>query len=106
MSAHETRNPPKVAVANLAPAHYAALVRALFKILSTRLAVGTFAQIVDGRPIRGVYQEHYNEYRRDFHTNLDPSQTALEAVESYRRSLSIDPLEVDPNVVSIAHHIL
>lgn len=104
MPKHPTQTQPsgpvkKVGLETLPPEHFEVLQRSLSRILSTGLALETFAQIVDGRPTRDVYQDYYNAFRSAFHDNLRPSDAALEAAESHRRNfLTIGFLEIDTNV--------
>ncbi|EGE79985.1 hypothetical protein BDDG_02926 [Blastomyces dermatitidis ATCC 18188] len=78
---------------NLSPQHFEVLQQALWTILSTDLATETFAQVVDGRPTRDVYQDYVYEFRKSFHNNIHPSDAALEAVESCRRDLDLGSLQ-------------
>ncbi|KAK2767733.1 hypothetical protein FQN54_003891 [Arachnomyces sp. PD_36] len=85
----------RVDLQNLALEHYTALERAVSTLLSTKLAAETFAQVVDGIPIRDVYKEYYGYRRKDFNNHISPSQPALEAVESYRQNFNIGSLQLD-----------
>ncbi|PGG96767.1 hypothetical protein AJ79_09450 [Helicocarpus griseus UAMH5409] len=88
----------QIVLENLSAEHYTAVQLSMSKMLSTPLAGETFAQIVDGLPTRDVYLDYYNSYRPDFEENLVPSQSAMDAVESYRKKFDIGCLQVDTNV--------
>jgi hypothetical protein len=88
----------QIAVTDLAPEHLVVLERAISNILSTDLAFETFAQIVDGLPIRDVYRDYYPRTRPDFERNLEPSQEARQVVEALQESFSIRSLQIETKV--------
>lgn len=100
MAPHDSiqTNSSRVDLQTLAPEHYVALDRALSTLLSAKIATETFAQVVDGIPIRDVYKEFYGYRRKDFHNNISSSQAALEAFEPYRQNFDIGSLQIDTKV--------
>lgn len=89
----------RVNLENLETEYYTDVERAMSTILSTKLATETFAQVVDGIPIREVYKEYYGYRRKDFEKNICPGHPALQASESYRRDFSISFLQVGTKVI-------
>ncbi|KAI1905597.1 hypothetical protein LOZ39_006816 [Ophidiomyces ophidiicola] len=94
-----TQSLATVGLENLSPPHFEVLQQALWTILSTDLAMETFAQVVDGRPTRDVYQDYVYEFRKSFHNNIHPSDAALETVESCRRNLDLGSLQISAKIV-------
>ncbi|KAI1964912.1 hypothetical protein LOZ58_001603 [Ophidiomyces ophidiicola] len=59
-----------IGLEHLESTHYTTLDHALATIFSSDLAVETFAQIIDGRPICSVYREYYGSYQKVFSDSL------------------------------------
>ncbi len=98
MTAHFTAEPPRIALSTLPPEHYTTVERAISNILSTTLARETYAQIVDGLPVRDVYQEYYGGGRPEYSANLQPSPLALQITDECRETLTLDTVHIDMNV--------
>ncbi len=67
-------------------------------ILSTDLALETFAQIVDGRPTFDVYQEFYDWDMAELCKKTEPSQIARQIVQGHRETFSIGIAQIDAKV--------
>ena len=85
-------------VIDLPSRHHKVLAKAVSNILSTSLALKTFAEIVDGQPTRHHYKETLLVYHAEFEENLEPSRKAQEIFKDLQRSFTIDVVQIHETV--------
>ncbi|KAF2239893.1 hypothetical protein EV356DRAFT_571979 [Viridothelium virens] len=83
-----------ISITELAVEHTRALERAVWNIFSTELAVETYAQIVDGRPISHVYDDYCTSRRTDINGS-EPSLEAKQVVEAFQAKSNPRLLQID-----------
>ncbi|KAL9073784.1 MAG: hypothetical protein Q9157_004609 [Trypethelium eluteriae] len=92
-------------ITELAVEHTRALERAVWNIFSTELAVETYAQIVDGRPISHVYDDYCTSRRTDINGS-EPSLEAKQVVEAFQAKSNPRLLQIDSKVSVLLQAVL
>jgi hypothetical protein len=88
----------KITLVNLASDHLNAFKNVLSSILSTDLAQLTYSQIMDGLPVRDVWNA-YACRRRDIEGHLKPCSEAVEVWKAFRAKLQPRTLEFNITTV-------
>jgi hypothetical protein len=92
MASPNARNPSKITVSNLTGDHLSTFENVLSSILSTDLAQLTYSQIIDGLPVRDVWNA-YACRRSDIDEHVEPCSEAIEVWKAFRDSFQSHTLQ-------------
>lgn len=89
-----TKNPSPAQYHHPATSHREPVTQILATILSTPLAAQTYAQIIDGLPVRDV-RNAYECRRRDIHIHVEPCAEATQVWEAFGDHFQCHILQFD-----------
>lgn len=96
-----TSTSTRVSIEDIDPEHRSAFSKAVQRVLSTALALETYAQVIDGVPLCDVAWDRYRHRLHEthpinYHEELCPG--ALEAAKSMRDELDLGSLSFEAKV--------
>jgi hypothetical protein len=88
----------KITLSNLSTEHLQAFENVLSSIFSTDLAQLTYSQIIDGLPVRDVWNA-YACRRKDIEVHLEPCSESIEVWKAFRDSFETQKLQFNSSAV-------
>jgi hypothetical protein len=88
----------KITLLNLASDHLSTFEDVLSSILSTDLAQFTYSQILDGLPVRDVWNAYENR-RSDIEVHLEPCPESVEMWKTFKTNL--EPRNLEFNAITV-----